>query len=659
MVLPLLGPLPAAGQPAVAEPQLLRIASITPWVDRTHPLTVSAQITNPTESSLANLSIHLSVFARVANRSQLRNALDGRPSTASIGGTTEYLDGSIAPGRQRSVVIRRDVRTLGARLTRTGVYPLVITLRSTAGRSTVSTAMPFLGSRPQARLNVTWVLPLTRPTQQRADGVYPPDALSALGLEEMTRQMEVIAARPGLAVTLAPSPSLLDTLADLADGFTLHGATGAQPQARDSDAARRAGVALDSIRRATATAGEIATVPYAAVDMPSMVHRGLRADLLRQITFGRSATETRLGRAPALSALVPPGLSFDRSGATAVAPLGITGVALAPSSLAQQPIQPFQPEFFGPSRPIALKTNGGPLAAMLPDQPLSDRGDGPEQGALLGQAIVAETASAWLELPALAADRAILIASARTPGPSALAPALDGLAGAPWVRMRTLSDALVSLPAQGAPITLVRRSPPDRPHLVHARAARRFLLTYSAIAAQPVPELDALNRLVLLSESAEWNADADTGSALARAVTARVRAVLAAIRVVRRQVTLTSRTGDVPVTVVNENEFPLRLRLLLQSPKVTFPKGNVRTVDVPTPNHTEDFKIEARTAGAFPLAVRVETPDGGRLLARGELIVRSTAVSAVALIALGGGAFFLLAAWLRRDARRRKQTPGP
>jgi hypothetical protein len=119
-----------------------------------------------------------------------------------------------------------------------------------------------------------------------------------------------------------------------------------------------------------------------------------------------------------------------------------------------------------------------------------------------------------------------------------------------------------------------------------------------------------------------------------------------------RRVTLTSKSGSVPVTIINKNTFPVRLRIRVESAKVGFPAGATRIIQVDPPNNTIDFTVTARAAGAFPLDVRLETPDGGRLIARGSVILRSSAVSAVALLVVGGSAFFLLFAWARRSQKR-------
>ena len=86
------------------------------------------------------------------------------------------------------------------------------------------------------------------------------------------------------------------------------------------------------------------------------------------------------------------------------------------------------------------------------------------------------------------------------------------------------------------------------------------------------------------------------------------------------------------------------------------PAAKITQID--PPNATVDFTVLARAAGSFPLDVRLETPDGTRLIGRGSVILRSSAVSAVALLVVAGSTVFLLLAWARRTRRRTQAAAG-
>ncbi|HEV2686063.1 MAG TPA: DUF6049 family protein, partial [Actinomycetota bacterium] len=353
-----------SGQAAVPN-SLLRIASISPWVDGTHPFTVTAQVLNQTELTLDQAVLTVAVFGRVGSRSQLGQALNGSPPTESLGSLSQTIPGPIAPGQQRTVTLQRPVSALLGSIARTGVYPIQISLHDSRGEETASTAMPYFTSPATNPLNVTWIVPISAPTVRPVDGAYSQGSIDSLGIAELTQQLQAIVARPGTNLTLAPDPSLLDTLNDLADGFDLLTPTGMQHVKADDLTARAAAGLLDLFRRSAQTAGDVATVPYVPADLPSLAQRSMQADALRQISLGRSVTEQVLKRSPALSILVPPNLAFDEASANALAPLGITGVVLDPTTLPQSPLEPFQPGLFGPSRPVAL--GDGSQRALLPD----------------------------------------------------------------------------------------------------------------------------------------------------------------------------------------------------------------------------------------------------------------------------------------------------
>jgi hypothetical protein len=225
--------------------------------------------------------------------------------------------------------------------------------------------------------------------------------------------------------------------------------------------------------------------------------------------------------------------------------------------------------------------------------------------------------------------------------------------------MRSATEALTSLPSQGAVLPLPTFARADQPFLSGARAGRTALSTLDSILVQPLSQSEEYDRNLLASESSEWQADPAAGLRLARRVRSAVLNILSGIQVgTGRRVTLTSKSGSVPVTIINRNPFPVRLRVRVESAKVGFPNGAAKITQIDPPNATVDFTVLARAAGSFPLDVRLETPDGIRLIGRGSVILRSSAVSAVALLVVAGSTVFLLLAWARRTRKRTKAAAG-
>ncbi len=647
------GPGPASAQQAV-DLSLVRVAAISPWIDAQTPFTATLQISNPTELTLQDASIRVAMHARVLNRSQLRLALDGRQQTDVIGSFTVPVD-PVAAGESQTVTLTREAQQI-APIRGTGVYPISIAFAHSRGSQQLFSAIPHFVAAPAAPINVAWILPIDRPDVAGPDGVYPEGSVEALQLEEIAQQIEAIAAQPGAPVTLAFGPSLLDTVEDLADGYV--GATRQGPQAfgETSPGAQSA----QRLKTATAKLSqqvELATVPYAPADLVTLHRRGMTSELVRQLAMGREVIQQRLGR-PASGVLVPPGLVVDAPTLLAASTLGLSGVVLDPGVLQRQPITPFEPSLFGPSRPIQIQ-DARPTA-LLPDLALRDRLNTSEQGVLLAQAVIAETASAWLELPVLAPERVLVLAGAAPPAPPALAAALRGISRAPWVKLVSATDALLS--PMGDPLPTQRLQRADTPYLAAARRARRALATAQSIAVDPLPGAERLDRMVLRAQSASWATDPERGTALARSVESSARAITGALGVAERRVTLTSKTGSVPVTILNgatsapDVVLPLRVRIRIASSKLVFPEGSVREVELNARAMTLDFPVRALTAGTFPLDVFVETANGQTRLASGKLVLRSSAVSTVTLAAVGGSTLFLLVAYVRRARRRENRA---
>lgn len=647
-------PLPSPA-PSPAAEVALRVAAISPWMDPDRPLRVSVRILNSTDVAIEDAVVRVAFYSPVRTRSELRLALDRGRSSGLLGTASKRLEAVVAPGEQRAIAIQKDAREISTTLARTGVYPVRITLQHSAGSVSAWTAIPFFSSPPSSRLNLSWILPVTAPTAERPDGVYEAASLDALGTKNLAQQMEVLAARPGLAVTLAPSPSLLDTAANLANGFAVSDLGGISTVPATNATAQDAAAFIAAARRAATSVAEIATVPYAPADLPSLARRGLREDLVRQFVFGRTVIESRLGRTASNETLVPPAFTLDDTSGAALAPLGAQTVVLDTGSIPPSADAPFQPNLFGPSTPVPVRARATTYTALLPDNALRARLDGEGTGALLAQALIAETASAWLEMPVFAGDRLLVLASRRLADPVALAAAADGFRTAPWLRLRTASDAARALAPEGTAVALPSLVRPDSAHLRAARTARRAMALLNEIAAGTVPGADRLDRLIMLSESDEWDATPGMGRALARAVSESVAEVVDRVRVVSdRRVTLTSKTGAVPVTLLNGNDFPVRVRVGLRSAKVGFPAGAERIVELQDADETVDFEVESLGTGSFPVDVTVQSPRGTRVLARGQIVIRSTVVSSVALAAVGGSALFLLIAWIGRGLHRRR-----
>jgi hypothetical protein len=125
-------------------------------------------------------------------------------------------------------------------------------------------------------------------------------------------------------------------------------------------------------------------------------------------------------------------------------------------------------------------------------------------------------------------------------------------------------------------------------------------------------------------------------------------------------ITLTARTGTVPLTIRNDTGEPVEVVLKFRSPKVELPDGATRRVTLAQQTTRLDVAVRTRSSGAFPFEVDVVSPDGELTLATTRYSVRSTAVSGVGLVLSIGAGLFLVVWWARhwRAARSSKLVEG-
>lgn len=659
--LPMALGLPDAGaQQPSGEPALIA-NSISPFTAPGRPLEIALTVVNPGSAPLDGAVVRVTVHNRIVTRSELRQALDGDPRGDIILVTTEELGDPIGPAGRRDVVIRRELGEIANTFGRSGVdgvYPVSIQLR--AGGTTLaraSTAVPFFAEPPQTRLNVVWVYPVHWPAAFDSRGAYPAGsierALQTGGRLDAT--LSALESHSFLPLTLAPTGLLVDQLKDLADGYVMSTSRGQRAIHAGDQEALAASSALQRLKQVVSSRTfQLVSSTYARADIVGLAHDRMREELARQIEAETERAANDLGITPAPEFLVAPDGRLDARSAVDVVALGARTVVVSPEDLPERFTK------FGYDRPVTI-TGGGRvrLTALIADAAIRDRLAREAEAALTVQGALAETAASYFELPALAAERLLVIATPGMPDPRVASGLLDGIAAAPWVRLRPAPEAVEALPPTEEPIVMPIARPGDRTPLAAARAARRAVQILGQVLGEQERPVETLERFILASESIDWTRDPQRGSVFARAARGSAERTLGLIGIPSRQVTFTSRIAQIPVTILNETGQPVSIRIRLLSSKIRFPEGATRTLDVPQRVLTVTFRAEMRATGSFPLTIRIETPDGRASFGEGQINVRSTAVSAVTLVGTGGGALVLLLGWARRLVRARRRANEP
>jgi len=402
----------------------------------------------------------------------------------------------------------------------------------------------------------------------------------------------------------------------------------------DGEAARDAGTAIADADRAFRALGQL-RVPFAVSASPLWVDELIVAGQTSVYSsLVALATRHPLLAGPYAHVLLP-----DEGGPGAVlAELG-RGRAEAERSLqtASQPI--LDPPGLALSWPVLETARDAGVIATLA------RADevGGEPVAQRGITIVpAEELADANAVPSLVdrhgpADRIAVIVRP-TDG---LGDVIGALAGDKRISLVNITD-VVAHPGPGS----VQFAPVPAPPSSYGQAVAGADAAAANFASYTLPG-NPLTKVmgVLLARArstADWRSDWQRGVARADAVTDLAAAQRAFFAVSNGSVTLTARRGAVPVTLVSRARYPVRLRVGVTSPKLTFPRGNTKIVTISPHGLTVTFVAEARSTGAFPMDVFLESPNGRVRFAGGRVVVRSTAANILALVLTLSGLLFLV-----------------
>lgn len=629
----------ATSQPgqASAGPSRVRLESQTPWVRPGQELVLRVHVTTPRPRHEVELAV--AVYRRVSSRSEFQRTLEGRPRTAPLSVTSTPLS-DLATDAAGAVVVRLPVQDPAQRpewpklrLGAEGVYPVRVELREVGGGESLADLVTHLvyvnppaeGGRP---LTVALVLPVHAPLALQPDGQrrVPP------GLAESVRALAgSLAANPRVALTVAPTPETLQAL-------------NTSPRDSDRQAVRELARGLSGRQVAAAT--------YVPVNLPLLTAAGLAGEAVAQLDRGNDIIERTLGVRPDPTTWIVD----ERLDQSAVQHLRqqrserlvIPETALQPVDMPVTLAQPFELDVRAVRRPHALSVDDGLASHFGGDDPV-----------LAAHRLLADLATVYLDRPGK--ERAVVAQAPRSWQSSArfLDTLLGGLTTSP-VLAATPLDAAFNTPLATTPADdrLARRlvrpptSPADLP-AAQMRAARDRLTAFSTILEPDNPLDEQLEELLLTSQGAALRPRQRL--AYLNGLQQGIDRQLDLIELPRnRSMTLTARTGEIPITILARTGYPVRLQVQLASDKLEFPGGAVRDLDLTRRNTTERFSVRARASGTFPLRVNLVSPDGSLVLGRSRLTVRSSAASGVGVVLSVGAVLFLLLWWGRHQMRGRR-----
>lgn len=644
----LLGLAPAAGaQSDTSEPEnagttRMNLVSQTLWVAPNGRLEATVHLDQqaPTGSEIAVV-----IYQRLRSRSLFQASLDGElgSSLATISRPVGDL-----PRNQRgdivlAVPLSESNEAGRTRLRVDGVYPVRIELRNEDGDEIdgftthlVRSTAGAQGSRPLA---VSTLLPLTAAPSLAADG-------SSQMLDEdraaLATLIGAIAGHPAVPITIIPAPETINALATST-------ATGDRQL-------------LDTLRRSIG-GREVLAGPYVDVDPSAMLRDGLGDELTTQLRTGSDALAAALAPARPDGRTWVADAPLDSTGLQGLRDAGVDQIVLREDLLTPTDLS------FTLTRPALLESGGVTVqSTTFIDGGLVRHFDEPGNPVLSATHLLADLSQLYFDSPSVPRGAVVAPPEDWQPSPVFLDTFLTGLEGSPLLTPVTIDDYFRTVPRavddDGHPVVRSLAEPSTAtlgtfgPALLRTR---QRLSGFSTMTNDGDPLLaSAAQRLLIASSSA---LSSDRRSAYLDAVDAEINQRTSFLRAPARQsVTLTSRDAQVPLTIRSTSPTPLRVRVLVTSPKLDFPDGPAQVVTLDDVNTTVTFKVKARASGTFPLDVQVTSPDGTLPIATERLTVRSTAVSGVGVVLSIGAGLFLAGWWIHhlrseRRLKRRKTRP--
>jgi len=123
---------------------------------------------------------------------------------------------------------------------------------------------------------------------------------------------------------------------------------------------------------------------------------------------------------------------------------------------------------------------------------------------------------------------------------------------------------------------------------------------------------------------------------------------------VQQEFLLTSSEGSIPLRMGDPGPTPLTVQLVLRSASFEFPDGAQQTILLEGPDEIVTIDVVAKASGPQIIKMKFRAPSGRDLGDDQNLIVRTTAVSSVALWTTIGAGVVLVLLWSRRLVRRRR-----
>lgn len=644
---------PGAAQKQEDSPPIpVTLTSITPIVRPGGTLEVVVSV--PDTPAVDDLEAVFRVGPALRSRDAFSQAADTKASTTALSFSTEAL--VAGPIGSRTSTLTLDVLASGRStsdqvvLARPGVYPLTIILRDTETSDERSSLVTFVvradTTAPKSPLLFSWIWPIYTPPPADPNPAAVPE--SRVRASELVADFATAAAATPVPVTLWPVPEVLDAVR-LAGADRLDAST-----------------ALEQLSQATA-GRDVIGGPYALVSTDAWL--AIPTEVIPQYEAGSAAlADTMPTIRPTRSVAVSVGPRATATDLSVLVSMGAANIVIDPAAVADPRRKTTLTQTFHleglPDTQVAradpglrddLASGGGPAAAaqrLLADLFILQQ-DAPAE--TRGAVLLPETT--WRPSTALLAEVTSRIQIADFVTPVGLSAFFDRVPSArddnKELTLSTSSSDAGPLPEVGGQYAV----------LGSARLSLEALASMVVTGTAPPPRiLDDSGRALLVGADTTVVASGAT-PAYAALVDSAYTSVLNGIDAPAEvSITLTSETARVPITLRNDNPFPVAVAIeLVPESAVSSERESEIVILEASRSHTEEFPVKTAGAGTFRVLVRVSPPSGGDAFR--EIRVELTAAGGrwVATTLTIGSLVFLGLWWMwhiRSGRRRGKHTRG-
>ncbi len=654
---------PAAAQSA-NQPLQVTVSELSPLAPTaTDTLHLAGQVANGSATPVAQVVVQLRVSARpLLSRSSLaESASSTGPPPGPVVGQAVTVAATLAPGAAAGWTLDVPADQLG--LSGYGVYPMAVEARGTladGSRGRLGTARTFVtwgsdtpGLQPT---RVAVLLPVLATPAVAESGTVP----GAAFVTELTgRLTDLVRTASGEPVSWVLDGDLLESVSGLADGGPAAQGPANATLAPDPRAAQW----LTELRAAVGD-GDVNALGYADPDAVAVTRAGLADDLRTAVALGPAVVRDVLGRSVTGDVAWPADGTAPASALAALKGAGIGAVVLSDVYTPTTRTVTYTASAVGPIQ-------GSTLTGVVTDRVLSALLATPvaQQGGpvLARQRFLSELAMVTAERPF--DSRSVVVAPPRYWQPDVAYDRglLSALRTLPWVEPQTVeqlrgaADPGVSHQAPSYP-SVVARHEVTGAQLSEVRAGRVDLQALTSVLSQPQPLADRFERGLLRAESSAWRDHPAEGLTFARTVTSLITKAQTGVRIVPSgPITLTSRTGQIPITVANDLDQPVTVALAVDavpSVRMTLKQPGLMTVAAGS-RQTVEVAAKAAANGRLIVQARLYAPDGQAYGPPVGFPVLATGIGQVAQWVVGGALVLLTVALTYRIGRaiRRGRRP--